>query len=406
MCSHKSLGAGLNVQDGTVTLSLALSTVHRRDMICLEKTHPEVAREFHNGNFVVHKSERNFSSLALDQAHEQNNAVIKGDGGAIGLTEDPSALRRWMVAGPEICKFVADYEAVSGSKDTKKGSHHHEQSPTAQKTFFKKVQRLTAVMEEMGNPFSEESSDLLSLDTKNIADPSAAQLVGTHLERGKGQFKTFMEKLKSESQHFHQPIKKNNKDFFKTITDPAGKSETQIIKEDCQLFSRLFISCQTRGCDLREFFKHENQPFPPSLSKRGNLHVATKSDLVDIFQTKVDFPETKPQTDVVIVDGSSLVSTVTPKASKTFEEYAQQDILPKVEYYCGSHKRTDIVFDVYHDSSLKSEARSKRGKAIRRRVTPKSTTPTNWKSFLRGNANKTELFIFLADEVGKMATTN
>ena len=119
-------------------------------------------------------------------------------------------------------------------------------------------------MEETGNPFSEKSSDLLSLDTKDIADPSTAQLVGTHLERGKGQFKTFMEKLKSESQHFYQPIKKINKDFFKTITDPAEKSEAQIIKEDCQLFSRLFISYQTRGCDLREFFKHENQPFPLS----------------------------------------------------------------------------------------------------------------------------------------------
>ena len=80
--------------------------IHLRDMTCLEKTHPEVAREFHNGNFVVHKSDRNFSLLALDQAHEQNDAVIKGDGGAIGLTEDPSALRQWMMAGPEICKFV------------------------------------------------------------------------------------------------------------------------------------------------------------------------------------------------------------------------------------------------------------------------------------------------------------
>ena len=42
-----------------------------------------------------------FSTMAIDQAHEQNNAVIKGDGGAIGLTEDQTALRRWAVAGPE-----------------------------------------------------------------------------------------------------------------------------------------------------------------------------------------------------------------------------------------------------------------------------------------------------------------
>lgn len=292
-------------------------------MISLEKQHPEVAREFHNGNFVVHKTDRKFSAMVIDQAHEQNNAVIKGDGGDVGLTEDPSAFRRWMVAGPETSKFVADYEAVSGSKEAKKGSHHHEQSPTAQKAFFEKVQWLTSVIEEMGNPFSEESTDLLSLDTKDIADPTAALLVASRLEKGKEQFQTFMDKLKTDSQHFYQPIKRNNKDFFKTSTDPTEKSETQLLKEDCQLFSRLFISCQSRGCDLPEFFKHENQSFPPSLSKQGKLHVAAKSDLVDVLQTKVELPDTKPETDVLIVDGAFLVNTVTPRTLKTFEEHAR-----------------------------------------------------------------------------------
>jgi hypothetical protein len=37
--------------------------------------------------------------MVIDQAHEQSNAVVKGDGGAIGLTEDSATLRRWMVAG-------------------------------------------------------------------------------------------------------------------------------------------------------------------------------------------------------------------------------------------------------------------------------------------------------------------
>ena len=68
-----------------------------RDVMSLEQHHPQVAREFHNGNFVVHKSCREFSALAIDQVHEQANTLIKGDGGAIGVTEDPSALRRWMV---------------------------------------------------------------------------------------------------------------------------------------------------------------------------------------------------------------------------------------------------------------------------------------------------------------------
>jgi len=38
----------------------------------LEQQHPEVAREFHKGNFVIHKSRRQFSAMAMDQAHEQN----------------------------------------------------------------------------------------------------------------------------------------------------------------------------------------------------------------------------------------------------------------------------------------------------------------------------------------------
>eukprot|EP00745_Piridium_sociabile_P027883 TRINITY_DN44892_c0_g1_i4.p1 TRINITY_DN44892_c0_g1~~TRINITY_DN44892_c0_g1_i4.p1 ORF type:complete len:307 (+),score=64.28 TRINITY_DN44892_c0_g1_i4:780-1700(+) len=110
--------------------------IHLRDMMCIEEQHPEVAREFHKGNFVVHKSDRDFSAVAIDQAHEQNNAVIKGDGGAVGLTEDPSALRRWMVAGPEVSRLVANYEAVSGAKDVQKSNRHHEQTEAAQKAFF------------------------------------------------------------------------------------------------------------------------------------------------------------------------------------------------------------------------------------------------------------------------------
>lgn len=121
--------------------------------MCIEEQHPEVAAEFHKGNFVVHKSDRAFSAVAIDQAHEWLNAVIKGDGGAVGLTENPSALRRWMLAGPEVSRLVANYEALSGAKAVKKGNHHHEQIEAAQKAFFEKVKRLTSVMREMGNPF-------------------------------------------------------------------------------------------------------------------------------------------------------------------------------------------------------------------------------------------------------------
>lgn len=63
--------------------------------------------------FVLDKSGRNFSATAIDQACEQANAVINADGGVITMSEDPSALRRWMVAGPKVSYLVEQYEAVS-----------------------------------------------------------------------------------------------------------------------------------------------------------------------------------------------------------------------------------------------------------------------------------------------------
>ena len=36
--------------------------------------------------------------------------MVKGSGGAIGLTGNPGALRRWMVAGPEIATMITEFE--------------------------------------------------------------------------------------------------------------------------------------------------------------------------------------------------------------------------------------------------------------------------------------------------------
>ena len=85
-------------------------SVHIRDMMTLADRHPAVLAEFRSGHFVVHKTSNQFSAMALDQCHEQNNAMVKGSGGAIGLTGNPGALRHWMVAGPEIARITKEFE--------------------------------------------------------------------------------------------------------------------------------------------------------------------------------------------------------------------------------------------------------------------------------------------------------
>ena len=83
--------------------------VHIRDMVVLEQRNPDVAHQFAQGKFVVHKTQRSFSAIALDHAHEQNNKLIKGNGGAVGLAENGSQLLRWIVSGPEVARVVHEF---------------------------------------------------------------------------------------------------------------------------------------------------------------------------------------------------------------------------------------------------------------------------------------------------------
>ena len=81
-----------------------------KHMVMLQAKCPDVYCEFQRGAFTAKKTKRPFFAISLDQAHEQVNALVKGDGGAVGLTEKPAALRRWLIAGPGIARLVEEFE--------------------------------------------------------------------------------------------------------------------------------------------------------------------------------------------------------------------------------------------------------------------------------------------------------
>ena len=75
--------------------------VHSSDMLNLTNKHPDVTIPFAKGMFTVQKTNHVFSCIATDHTHKQRNAIIKGDGRVVGIIDNPSALHRWMIAGPE-----------------------------------------------------------------------------------------------------------------------------------------------------------------------------------------------------------------------------------------------------------------------------------------------------------------
>ena len=245
-------------------------SVHIRDMTILAKKHPEVEAEFKSGNFVVHKSGNKFSAMALDQAHEQNNALVKGSGGAIGLTGNPGALKRWMVAGPEIARITTEFEEQAIKQQDDHGDmqrNHHDQQPCVQTAFLKEVKALVAVLDEMGNPFLEHSDDLLAIDTRDIVDKEVAETVRNIETVGEEQYTKFLtERLEKCETPITETIRKNNMPLFSRPpikTQSKQKAQLSALNNDCGLFSRLYISCQTRDGDIDNFFSHENQAAPP-----------------------------------------------------------------------------------------------------------------------------------------------
>jgi hypothetical protein len=378
-------------------------------MLSLKQCHPGIYAEFLKGNFVVKKSKHAFSAIAIDQAHEQNNASVKGDGGAVGLTENSAALRRWMVSGPEMARLIGEFDGSTENRQDTDG-RHHEQRRHVQMEFAHDVKSLSKAMEEMGNPFSESSSDLLVLDSRNIADAAVADTVRRIQKLGLDQYKTYVtERLVNRTTPIEDPIKRNNLYLF---SHPPVREKTRkqlqlsSLKNDCSLFSRLYIASQIRNGDLDEFFKHENQAFPPALSQMGIIRTGKKSDLLGCLEGLSPSTEnvSHPTVQVNILDGAAIVNMLRPGTAKTFQDYANGVFLPYISSQLQQVIRLDIVWDVYMPDSLKAHTRSKRGKGVRRRVAPSSAVPGNWHEFLRIDDNKTELFSFLATNAASIDT--
>ena len=217
--------------------------IYLKDMAELPKRHHVVAKEFNEGKFVVHKTRQVFSGIPIDQAHEQNNALIKGDGGAVGLTNNPSALLRWMIAGPEVSRVVEEFHKELDYSACKTNTGHHDQAPTVQATFGKDVLSLISVMENLGNPFEEESTDLV-LNSKEIADHAAVETVKNIQRIGQEQFQTFVkERLIERSKAIDDVVHRNRLKLFKSTTQKsASKGMLQVasLKCDVELFSRLY----------------------------------------------------------------------------------------------------------------------------------------------------------------------
>ena len=135
----------------------------------------------------------------------------------------------------------------------------------------------------------EKSGDLLILDTRDILDTAVAETLRKAEALGEENYQTFVQErlIASTKPIITDVIPKNKLALF---SNPPAKSPSKqkmqvaALKNDCYLFSRLYVSCQTRTGDLDKFFAHENQAAPPSLSLGGKIRLGTKADLLNCLE--------------------------------------------------------------------------------------------------------------------------
>lgn len=121
--------------------------------------HLRVAEDFRNGGFTVPKSQSPFSAIAINQVHEQNNPSLKEEGGAVSLSQDPEAFRRWSLEETEMSRLIAKFESSMEARQSmqSKEMRHHETTSSIQKTFARQVSSLIKVITDIGNLLIEKS---------------------------------------------------------------------------------------------------------------------------------------------------------------------------------------------------------------------------------------------------------
>ena len=80
-----------------------------------------------------------------------------------------------------------------------------------------------------------------------------------------------------------------------------------------------------------------------------------------ILEAGHEIPNVEPTVESLVIDGASLINSKQPGQSWTFDDYANDIILPHIKSLALNHLRVDVFFDVYYDDSLKGETIRKRG---------------------------------------------
>ena len=140
-----------------------------QDFSTLERDHNKTYKAFKNGFFTVRKTNCVFLNMGIDQAHEENNKILKTASGVIGILDNRTALLKWAICGPVISEILKE------EQDGNLPELHHEDTASFEKDFRKDRDSLIASILEYGSPFKEEEQNLVHITSRHVLNQSKKQ---------------------------------------------------------------------------------------------------------------------------------------------------------------------------------------------------------------------------------------
>lgn len=376
--------------------------VYYAQMSRLQETSPDLHDHFRNGGFSVQLSNTNpFAKIAVDQTTEETvNKDTQTAGGTRGFSLKPGAVARYYLTAEHRASALRELRHQISSQIPGKVSH-----PDLGKARIKRDESDVASLVDLmdnnwTNPFGSDPSDLVSISTGAVATPEVSSDLLTAHKQGEEAYTEFQEQRLQRGEGFHDPIKKLKVKTFNDMKKKSTKGSTKetALKADRKLFGNMVLIAQHRQLEMRDVLCHPLGPLPWALANAdGTMKKTNKAVLSKHLETKVSPAEEIPRPSATLIDAMALIQKFHGE-NRTFNELSDQ-IFAQMMHASEGSERIDVVFDVYHDQSIKAAERAHRGSEDGVAFTKIMAGHKihNWRRLLACTDSKTKLNTFLAE---------
>ena len=86
--------------------------------------------------------------------------------------------------------------------------YHHEEGFSTQSNFKEQAMTMADIIKDLGNPFSDNSDELIALETRNVMDATVVNTIRTLESLGQEQYQRYRQAvIIDQTQSIHDPIK-------------------------------------------------------------------------------------------------------------------------------------------------------------------------------------------------------